>query len=581
MRQRNPLVLADYIAAKAEEKPDHLVVTFEGGGVRDDETRTYQQLFDNGNRFASALIERGMLPGDRFATLVRNHPEFIECMIGASVSACVAVPIDPRSRGRKLQFTLNNSECRGAICALYSLPFVLEVARKVASLKWLLVLEDDEDAGSASIIDVDFAESFAAVSELPARAVNVRLKQSTDPLQIIYTSGTTGDPKGVVFANERFGGAMLGGAMLGWNAQDRPYTGLSLTHGNAQLLTFAPALGMDLPVVISRRFTKSRLWDITRRYGCTVFNLLGGMSTAIYSEPEKPDDADNPVRMVHSAGMPQAIWRNFEKRFGLEVFEMYGAIEGGMALNPPGTGPVGSFGKAPPNLEIRIVDDAGHECTPGEIGELISRPVEGEQPSVEYFRNTKASLNKTKGGWLRSGDMCHRDQEGWLYFDFRKGGGIRHNGDFINPGFVEKALAEDPQVTDVFVYGVAAASGAPGESDVVAALVAADPSSFDPNEVFANCRSNLEPNFVPSYLQVVDADTQDRIGETPGTFPARPLRARGQGYIRRLTRKAAPLRKRLQPRKRYAAYMYPASKYFDFMRSVIRPTRGRLGIMSC
>ena len=100
--------------------------------------------------------------------------------------------------------------------------------------------------------------------------------------------------------------------------------------------------------------------------------------------------------------------------------------------------------------------------------------------------------------------MCHRDAEGWYYFDFRKGGGIRHNGDFVNPGFVEKVIAEHPQVDDVFVYGVPAASGAPGERDVVAAVVPVDAKTFDPPSVFATCVRGLESNFVPSYLQVVD-----------------------------------------------------------------------------
>ena len=503
MRKRDNLILADYIAGKAEAKPDHLVVTFEGAEVRPDETRTYQQLFDNGNRVARTLLDRGMAHGDRFATVIRNHPEFIECMIGASVSGCVLVPIDPRTRGEKLKYTLNHSESRGVVCALYSLPQVVEIAADLPGLRWILVLEDEEDAGELQIDDVAMADSFACVRQLPERAVAVRLGKPEDPLQIIYTSGTTGDPKGVVFGNHRFGGAMLGGAMFQWSSQDRPYTGLSLTHGNAQLLTLAPAMGMDLPVVISRKFTKSRLWDITREYGCTIFNLLGGMATAVYSEPERDNDADNPVRMVLSAGMPQAIWGNFEQRFNLKIFEMYGAIEGGMALNPPGIGPVGSFGKAPPNLEIKIVDDYGVSCGPAELGELLSRPLDGGKVNVEYFKNAEASRKKTEGGWLHSGDVCHRDAHGWLYFDFRNGGGIRHNGDFVNPGFVEKVLAEDAQVTDVFVYGVPARSGAPGEKDVVGAVVALNAADFDAEKVFAHCATALEANFVPSYLQVV------------------------------------------------------------------------------
>jgi len=258
---------------------------------------------------------------------------------------------------------------------------------------------------------------------------------------------------------------------------------------------------MDLPVTFSRKFTKSRLWDITRKYNCTVFNLLGGMTTAIYSEPPKDNDADNPVRMVLSAGMPASIWRKFEERFNVKVVELYAAVDGyGLFMNK-GEGPVGSFGKMPEGSEFRIVDDDGNEVPHGQMGELIGRPKQGPV-RVQYFKNKDASDKKTAGGWVHTGDICHRDEEGWFYFDARKGGGIRHNGDFVHTGFVEQVLAEHPGVNDVFVYGVPAKSGAPGERDVVAAI---EPTGeFSADSVFAWCREKLEPNFVPSYLQIVD-----------------------------------------------------------------------------
>ena len=115
---------------------------------------------------------------------------------------------------------------------------------------------------------------------------------------------------------------------------------------------------------------------------------------------------------------------------------------------------------------------------------------------------------------LRSGDIGHADEDGWLFFDYRKGGGLRHNGDFVNPGFVEQAIAEHPDVGDVFVYGVPPASGAPGEKDVVAAVVAVDGASLEPQSVFAICRRELEANFVPSYLQV--------LAEIPKTASEKP-----------------------------------------------------------
>jgi len=508
MRERNQALLTDLIATRAESTPDLDVLTFErwslGGEALPDEVRTYAALRENANRIAHALVRLGLQPGERFALMMRNHPEFVEAMIAASTTACVSVPIDPRTRGEKLAYTLRNAGCRGAICGDYCLDQIEAARRDTPELRWILALETAESAAGTPLAGRSGVESLNGVLAAAAPPVDVRLASPNDPLQIIYTSGTTGDPKGVVFPNARFGALAFLGVLLGYRPDERPYTGLSLTHGNAQAVTLGPSLYMGLRAVFSRRFTKSRLWDIARRYGCTTFSMLGGMATAIYSEPPRPDDADNPVRMVIDAGMPAAIWEPFERRFGVRVFEWYGAIEGGLAYKPIDEGPIGSFGKPAPGLAMWIVDEQGNECPPGVVGEIVSRPTTGEKATVEYFRNEEASREKTAGGLLRSGDMGHRDADGWFFFDYRKGGGIRHNGDFVNAGFVEKVVAEHPAVSDVFVYGVTAASGAPGEKDVVAAIVPEPGVTLDPASVFEHCRRGLEPNFVPTYLQVVE-----------------------------------------------------------------------------
>ncbi len=504
MREPNELILADLIRIRAEERPDFDVLTFEGlSRGAPDEVRTYADLAERSNRIAARLIAKGVAPGDRFAIMMRNHPEFVEGMIAASITGAVFVPIDPRTRGDKLAYMLAKSGCAGVIAADYCLEQVAEVRSKLPDLRWVVAVETDEQAPTIS--ETAGVEPLAEWIESPAGGVDVRIDDAEAPLQVMFTSGTTGDPKGIVGTNSRFCLASMLAALFEYRSDDRPYTGLSLTHGNAQAVTLAPALGVGLRAVFSRRFTKSRLWDVCRAYGCTLFSLVGGMATAIYSQPERPDDADNPVRVVTSGGMPPAIWEAFERRFGVQILEFYGAMDGGgMAYKPPGVGPIGSFGKPMPGIEMKVLDEEGNECPPGVIGEICVRPATGEEAKVEYFGDPEASRKKIDRGWNRSGDMGHCDEEGWLFFDYRAGGGIRHNGDFINPSYVEKAIAEHPSVTDVFVYGIPAASGAPGEKDVVAAVVPEDPAAFDPAVVFAACREKLEPNFVPSYLQVVD-----------------------------------------------------------------------------
>lgn len=506
------LILAHQIAEKAVAEPDRDVLTFENAEGAD-EIRTYQQLWDNGRRIAKALTAEGMRKGDSFGLLMQNHPEFIDTMIGSSIVGTVFVPIDPRTKGDKLAYLLRHAGCRGIVCADYSFGPVTELLDRLPNLEWIWVLRSG--LAMPKRMAGRRLRLFADVLSGPVPELAIQVNDASDPMEIMYTSGTTGDPKGVVVRYNRWGTVGNWSGVLGFKRDDRPYTGLSLTHGNAQLLTLASTLKLGMRAVFSRKFTKSRLWEISRKYRCTVFNLLGGMTTAIYSEPKRADDADNPVRFVLSAGMPGAIWKDFEKRFNLQVMEFYGAVEGGLTINPIGVGPVGSIGKPPPSLKARIVDENDRDVGPFEHGEIIFQAADGTPPVVEYFHNPEASAKKTRGGWLRMGDIGHFDNQGWMYFDYRVGGGIRHNGDFVNTGFVEKAIAESPDVSDVFVYGVAAASGSPGEKDVVAAIVLEKGVQFDPAALFSLCRQKLEANFIPSYLQVVD--------EIPKTASEKPL----------------------------------------------------------
>jgi crotonobetaine/carnitine-CoA ligase len=494
----NEQILANLIRARAAAEPDLDVLTFVDvatDGSLVDETRTYAQLWQNGQRIAAALKALGMKSGDTFAMVMDNHPEFVDLMVASSILGTVFVPIDPRTRGDKLGYMLDFAECKGAVVADGALEEVRQVWGRRAD-RWIVPLKGGPGTGPT------LRRILGA--ELPVPPLEVETSDPEATMQILYTSGTTGDPKAILTSHARFAAGSIIGVILGLTRQDRPYTGLSLTHANAQVITLGMTLSMGMRGVISRRFTKSRLWDITRRYGCTIFNLLGGMTTAIYAEPRRSDDRDNPVRMVLSAGMPAVIWDDFARRFDVKISEFYGAAEGGLTFNVAGAGPIGSCGKAPPNLQLAILDEAGERCVPGEAGEICFRNVDGTAPVVRYLKNPEASARKTAGGWLHMGDIGHLDANGWLYFDYRMGGGIRRNGDFINTAFIEKAIAELDSVADVYVYGVPMPGMAPGEKEVVAAIVATDPARFDAQAVFAACRARLDGNSVPRFLQVVD-----------------------------------------------------------------------------
>ena len=501
----DPTILAHAVESRAAATPEFPILTFDYPDHA--EPVTYGDLWHGAQRLARTLEEAGVGTGERFGIMLRNHPEFAHALVAASLGGFVAVPLDPRMKGAKLRYMIEHSRARAIVCTHDLLPVLAEAAP--ADVRLLVTRAPagtmmppgalDLDAVLASRVPVDFAQ---------------RVRDPRTPWQVMYTSGTTGDPKGVVCDNARFAlYAMTGRLIFQYRDDDVLYTGLSLTHGNAQAVTFANAIAHGIRAVISERFSKSRLWDVCRRHGCTTFSLLGGMATAIYAEPPRPDDADNPVRFVVSAGMPRALWADFERRFGVDVLEWYGAIDGGVAFKPIGRGPTGSFGKPIPGMEMKVVDEQDRECAPGVTGELVCRNV-GGPTQVDYLDNPEASAAKTRGGWIRSGDMCHADADGWLFFDHRKGGGLRHNGDFVLPDYVERAAVEHPGIADACCYGIPAASGAPGESDVVLAVVTRPGAPFEPAALFAHLRAHLESNFLPTYVQVLD--------EIPKTISEKP-----------------------------------------------------------
>jgi crotonobetaine/carnitine-CoA ligase len=420
---------------------------------------------------------------------------------------------------------LRFARCRGVVVADYALEHILAVADQLPKLDWIWVL--GEAAPSAGPPRVTALRDVMARGDAPPAAPAPGL---TRTMQLLYTSGTTGDPTAIVSPYGRFASVAAMGSAIGLGDNDRPYTGLSLTHANAQLITLGNALAHGLPLVISRRFTKSRLWEILARFDCSMFSLLGGMAIAIYAEPPGAWDRKHGVRYVLSAGMPTNLWPAFAARFGVEIFEFFGAAEGGMTLNPPGAGPVGSIGKPPPDSLCTVRDEADVECPPGVIGEICFRPIVGEPAPVTYLDNPAASAAKVRDGWFRSGDAGFKDPDGWLYFAHRIGGSIRRNGDFVSAAQIEAEIAALEAVADVHVYGLATPANAPGEKEIVAAVVAHPGRALDPRSIFDHCRERIGATSVPTFVQLVD-EIPKTASEKPQQRFLEQMLADGRGAL--------------------------------------------------
>lgn len=500
-----PSNIAEMIDFQCQQNADLEVVTFvsvEADGSLSDERRTFAQLRHNALVLAEQLSAKGMKAGDRFAIMMQNHPEFVEAMIAAAHVGAVFIPIDPRTMGDKLSFMLKFAECKGVITADYCLDMLSDVASHVDCLEWIISINGGHVPSSIKDVDYEHYPSIDPSKKLSFTPATIDPKS---PMYMLFTSGTTGNPKAVVQTHTKFMASAKGLMLFGIGENDRLYSGLSLTHINAQT-TLRTALALAIPAVFSRKFTKSRLWDICRAYDCTSFTLLGGMIPEMFSIPAQPDDNDNPVRIIISAGMPASLWEAYEKRFNVQICEIYGSTEGGGILyNLPGHGPIGSMGKPPKGMEAMTFRADGEQCAPNEPGELCFRPLGKSASPVSYFKNEDASAQKVSDGWFRSGDIAHCDEQGWYFFHHRVGGGVRRNGDFINTALVESVLIRSPLIDDAFVYGVPLESDVAGEKTLIAAITIEPDQVFDEEAIRAFCRENLQPNDIPTIFQHLDA----------------------------------------------------------------------------
>ncbi|MGE3775045.1 MAG: AMP-binding protein, partial [Gammaproteobacteria bacterium] len=139
----NTAILAHLVDDRRRHHPAPDLLTFvdvTADGRYATETRSYEALWANGQRIAAGLAAEGLAAGDAFAIVLQNHPEFVDAMVGSSIAGTVFVPIDPRTRGKKLAYMLSFAGCRGVVVGDYALPQIVEVLAECPTLEWAWVV---------------------------------------------------------------------------------------------------------------------------------------------------------------------------------------------------------------------------------------------------------------------------------------------------------------------------------------------------------------------------------------------------------------------------------------------------------
>ncbi len=456
---------------------------------------SYAQTLAEVDALAARYRAAGYGPGHRVALLMENRPIHFFHWLALNAVGAGTVPVNPDYTADELHYLLSHSEAD----LLVHLPSRAEQAQ----------------AGAEGLHVALVASDAAGLPAAPSPAGSPPADATDAECALIYTSGTTGRPKGCLLSNGYFHGwaewyCSQGGLIALREGQERLMTPLPTFHVNAMGNSFMGMLASGGAQIIIDRFHPRSWWAMARETGATCFHYLGVMPAILLALPESESDRDHGLRFGMGGGVHPDHHATFEARFGVPLLEGWAMSETGgagilcAAEEPRHVGErcIGRSDRPGPPVEMRLVDDDGTEVAPGEPGELILR-ARGDDPRRRFFsgylKNEAATEEVWDGGWLHTGDIMRRGDDGALFFVDRKKNIIRRSGENIAAVEVEAAIGTHPGVAQVAV--VAALDPLRGE-EVLAVVVPreADDGATLADSIFAHCAERLAYYKLPGYV---------------------------------------------------------------------------------
>lgn len=485
---------------------------------------------------AGQLRNAGYGNGHRIAVLLENRPENLLVKFACATLGISWVPINPDYRAAELAYLLEDS---GAVLAIASAPSVALLREGVAQCgRAVPIIVLDRDLRIAVP-----AASRAAPCSGPATP--------RSEASLLYTSGTTGRPKGCILSHEYeliLGEwyASRGGLMTINNGTERLYNALPLFHVNAGIVSLYAMMLTGNAQILPERFSRTRWWREIRETQATIIHYLGVIIPVLLSDPPGPQDREHHVRFGFGAGLEPTLHRIFEDRFGFPLIEGWGMTEMCKILVDnvePRQIDTRAMGRPQPGLEVRVVDERGHDVPAGESGEMVVRH-SAENPRhgafSGYLNLPDATETAWRGGWFHTGDTVRQDASGMLFFVDRKKNIIRRSGENIAAAEVEACIQG---LADVAQVAVVAVADELREEEVFACVVLKHGSreAATAQRIFDHCFAQLAYYKAPGWLAFVDdlpvTGTQKVLkhmifaeGEDPlsreGTFDFRALKKR-------------------------------------------------------
>lgn len=457
-------------------------------------------------RLRAAYAAAGYGHGHRVALMLENRPAFLFHWLALNANGCSVVPLHADLRAAELEYMVGHSEVLLAVV----------LPGRVADLQAAARL-----AGQACA-----AVSYELVGHEPLPTAARAAPRVDEPVglstecALLYTSGTTGRPKGCRLSNDYFLRAGRWYAQLDGICGVRPHaeriiTPLPLNHVNAMAFSAMVVWTAGGCLVQLDRFHPATWWDSVRESNASILHYLGVMPAMLLAAPAGQSDRQHDVRWAFGAGVDRSNHAAFEERFGLPLVEAWAMTETGaaaciMANHEPRQVGTHCFGKPASFVQVRLVDEAGHDVAVGEPGELLVRSA-GPNPRAGFFsgylKDQAATEEAWSGDWLHTGDVVRADAQGLLYFVDRRKNVIRRSGENISALEVESVLNQHPAVKTA---AVAATPDAVRGDEVMACIVTRERVAPEGRDALArslvdHVLQRLAYYKAPGYVAFVDA----------------------------------------------------------------------------
>jgi fatty-acyl-CoA synthase len=501
--------IASWVDHWAEFRPDKVLIQW------DDERITWRAFGESVNRFANALGGLGVAKGVRVGVLMKNRPEFFQVYWAIVQRGAIFVPLNVHLAPTELAWIVNNAGIEVLVTDPGFDAVVAAVRDQVPVRHWISA-DGPLSGGSLSLADL-------VASASPERTpVDIALD---DPLGIYYTSGTTGLPKGAVLTHGNILFTTLNHVIdVGLTGDDLFLQFLPLCFTGGILTSSMWIFHTGASMVLEREFNPGRVLQLIDERGITYIMTVPTMVKMLIDHPafERAEWTSMREVQVGAAPVPEAMLEVLQAK-GVSVTQGYGLTEGAGFNSSLGSQDsirkLGSTGRGSMYCRVKVVNDAGEETAPGEVGELL---LSGPQIMLGYWNNPEATADALEGGWLHTGDLVIRDEEGYIYVKDRKKEMIISGGLNVYPAEVESVLYRFDEIAECAVIGL------PDEmwGERVTAVVVLKPGrELSGDDVIARTRAELAAYKTPKQVIFVEAMPKT----VSGKFQKRALRDRLAG----------------------------------------------------